>query len=225
MQPSNSQSTKKKALLVLFTILVIAVIYYTVKDLPDFNQQENIQQTIDQLGAYGPLFIIALIAIAVVISPIPSAPIALAAGAAYGHSWGTLYVLLGAELGAIIAFLIARLLGKDILLHWLGEKLSTGLLGSQTSLSLIVFFSRLMPFISFDIISYTAGLSILSFWRFALATLAGIAPASFLLAHFGSEMASSESDRVLYAVLLLGLIAGGTWLFGPLLKRWFNNKK
>jgi uncharacterized membrane protein YdjX (TVP38/TMEM64 family) len=49
-------------------------------------------------------------------------------------------------------------------------------------------------------------LTALSYWRFAVATLAGIAPASFLLAHVGSEMATGEFDRMMYSVLALGLI-------------------
>jgi uncharacterized membrane protein YdjX (TVP38/TMEM64 family) len=49
-------------------------------------------------------------------------------------------------------------------------------------------------------------LTALSYWRFAVATLAGIAPASFFLAHVGSEMATGEFDRMMYSVLALGLI-------------------
>ena len=70
----------------------------------------------------------------------------------------------------------------------------------------IVFASRLLPFISFDLVSYAAGLTILSFWRFAAATLAGIVPASFLLAHFGGEMATGDSERMMISVLALGAI-------------------
>ena len=70
----------------------------------------------------------------------------------------------------------------------------------------IVFASRLLPFISFDVVSYAAGLTTLSLWRFAVATLAGILPASFLLAHFGGEMATGELDRIMLAVLALGLL-------------------
>ncbi len=68
----------------------------------------------------------------------------------------------------------------------------------------IVFASRLLPFISFDLVSYAAGLTVLSFWRFAVATLAGILPASFLLAHFGREMASGETTQIMIAALVLG---------------------
>jgi uncharacterized membrane protein YdjX (TVP38/TMEM64 family) len=72
----------------------------------------------------------------------------------------------------------------------------------------IVFVSRLLPFISFDVVSYAAGFSTLAWWRFALATIAGILPASFLLAHFGGEMSTGELDRIMYAVLALGLLTG-----------------
>jgi uncharacterized membrane protein YdjX (TVP38/TMEM64 family) len=78
----------------------------------------------------------------------------------------------------------------------------------------IVLASRLLPFISFDVVSYAAGLTALSPWRFAVATLAGILPASFLLAHFGGEMASGELDRILLAVLALGLLTGIPLVWG-----------
>jgi uncharacterized membrane protein YdjX (TVP38/TMEM64 family) len=45
-------------------------------------------------------------------------------------------------------------------------------------------------------------------WRFALATLAGIIPASFVLAHFGGEAVSGDIGRTTWAVLGLGLITG-----------------
>lgn len=165
-----------------------------------------LRQWIEALGIWGPIAIVGLMTMAILASPIPSAPIALAAGAAYGHTWGTIYVLLGAETGALAAFGVARLVGYDVLQRWFGDRLSLGLLGSQNALTGIVFASRLLPFISFDLISYAAGLTVLSFWRFAIATLAGIIPASFLLAHFGSEMALGETDRILFSALAVGAI-------------------
>ena len=159
-----------------------------------------------QLGVWGPLAVIGLMTLAILVSPIPSAPVALAAGAVYGHIWGTAYVLIGAEAGALAAFGLARLCGFDVLHRWFGDRLSVGLLGSQNVLMGLVFVSRLLPFISFDVVSYAAGLTILSFWRFAIATLAGIVPASFLLAHFGDEMATGDADRIMLSVLAIGLI-------------------
>jgi uncharacterized membrane protein YdjX (TVP38/TMEM64 family) len=167
---------------------------------------EALRAWIATLGLWGPLAIIALMTLAILASPIPSAPIALAAGALYGHAWGTIYVLVGAEVGALAAYGAARLVGHEVMRRWFGDRLSMGLLGSQNALMGIVFVSRLLPFISFDLVSYAAGLTVLSFWRFAIATFAGIIPASFLLAHFGGEMASGETQRIMISVLALGAI-------------------
>lgn len=165
---------------------------------------------VEELGAAGPLLIVGLMILAIVMSPIPSAPIALASGAAYGHIWGTVYVATGAELGALIAFAIARMAGYDAVRSWLGMRVQSGMLarfmGSQNALMATVFASRLLPFLSFDMISYAAGLTPLSAWRFALATLLGVVPASFLLAHFGGELASANLGRASMAVLFLGAI-------------------
>lgn len=159
---------------------------------------------IQALGIWGPVAVVVLMTAAIVMSPVPSAPIALAAGAAYGHIWGTVYVAAGAELGALVAFAIARLLGHDVLHKWFKDRLDMGLFGSQNALMGIVFVSRLLPFVSFDLVSYAAGLTSLTVWRFAVATLAGIIPASFLLAHFGGEMASGEARRIGITVVALG---------------------
>ena len=142
----------------------------------------------------------------IVATPIPSAPIALAAGAAYGHTLGTVYIVLGAELGALAAFGLARFLGRDVLLRWFGDKIDAGWLGSQNALTFTVLISRLLPFVSFDIVSYAAGLSRLHFWRFGLATLAGIIPASFVLAHFGNEVVSGDGSRAAWAAIGLGAL-------------------
>lgn len=167
-----------------------------------------LERLVARAGLWGPVVIIALMILAIVASPIPSAPIAMAAGAAYGHLWGTVLVVIGAELGALIAFALARVLGYDALRRVFGSSLDIGLFGSQNALTAMVFASRLMPFVSFDLVSYAAGLSRLHTWRFALATMAGIVPASFLLAHFGVEAASGDLGRATWAVLGLGLVTG-----------------
>lgn len=198
-----------RVLATIAVVLALAGGYWVVHEtgvLATILDGPALRQRIVALGAAGPFAVIALMVLAIMVSPIPSAPIAVAAGAAYGHGWGMLYVLLGAELGALAAFGLACLLGRDTLQRWFGDRLPVGWLGSQNVLMTVVFASRLVPFISFDVVSYAAGLTALSWWRFALATLAGIAPASFLLAHVGSEMATGEFDRMMYSVLALGLI-------------------
>ena len=212
-------------ILVVMAILGIAVLGAWLFAPSAFDQArglmdgERLEMLVARAGIWGPVLIVTLMTLAVVASPVPSAPIALAAGAAYGHVWGTVQVVIGAELGALIAFGLARVLGHDVLRRVLGDRVDAGLLGSQTALTATVFASRLMPFVSFDMISYAAGLSRLHAWRFALATLAGIIPASFLLAHFGGEMASGESDRILISVVLLGALT-----LVPLALAWWRRR-
>ena len=191
-------------LIAMITLIYIAL--HRTGTLSLFMDSERLHAVIEDAGVLGPLVIIGFFMIAVVINPLPSAPIALAAGFAYGHTWGTVYVVIGSVTGAFIAFIIARLLGHDILYRWFGEKLKVGLLGSQLGLMGMIVVLRLLPFISFDIVSYAAGLTNITWWRFLLATTVGIVPTSFLLAHFGSEMGSGDPRRIGITVLLLGFM-------------------
>ena len=198
------------AFLVVFVVVGTYAVLWGTGALDRLLEGETLNQAVLQLGTAGPLLIVALMTIAVVMSPIPSAPIALAAGAAYGHLWGTLYVAAGSEAGALVAFGISRLLGYDMVREWLGTRPSTGILDrfikSQNALMATVFVTRLLPFLSFDVISYAAGLTSLAAWRFALATLLGIVPASFLLAHFGDELGSADLQSAGLTVIALGAL-------------------
>jgi uncharacterized membrane protein YdjX (TVP38/TMEM64 family) len=197
----------RRILLLGLLVLVLVSAYYLLKELgmlATVTDVDELKAWISELGYWGPVTIIVLMAIAIIINPIPSAPIALAAGAAYGHTWGTVYVVAGAASGAMGAFWIARLLGYELMVRVFGSRLRLGWLGSQNFLMGMVFVSRLIPFLSFDLVSYGAGLTPITTWRFALATLTGLIPASFLLAHFGGELTSSSLEQVLASVLLLG---------------------
>jgi uncharacterized membrane protein YdjX (TVP38/TMEM64 family) len=205
----KSYSVRRLIYLAIIMVALIAlyVFLYQTGALAFLENSDKLIPWIEKQGSFGPLFIIGLMMIAIIMSPVPSAPIALVSGAIYGHTFGTIYIVIGSVLGATSAFFIARIAGMDVTKKWLGPHYGKGLSGSQNTLMIIIFISRLLPFVSFDMISYAAGVTSLSFWRFAIATLAGIIPASFLLAHFGSELASSESHRIGLTLLLLGVIS------------------
>lgn len=190
---------------VLIAALAGLVLGWQQLGLPQIDKQ-TVMQWVDRAGLWGPVLIIGLMVVAIVATPIPSAPIALVAGATYGHVTGAIFVAIGAELGAVVAFLIARYLGRATVERILGDKADYGLFGSQNALTLTVFGSRLLPFISFDAISYAAGLSKLHLWRFLIATFAGILPASFVLAHVGAGALEGSYGATEWAVLGLGLI-------------------
>jgi uncharacterized membrane protein YdjX (TVP38/TMEM64 family) len=202
-------SVKRKLVLlgvILGFVLIFIVFSFRTGLWTALVHGENLQRHIVQFGWKGPLVIMLLMAGAIVVSPLPSAPIALAAGALYGHTWGTVFVILGALAGALIAFTLARVLGRDAIQRWIGNHVSMRLPASQNSLMVAVFVFRMIPFISFDIVSYAAGLTALSWWRFSLATAVGVIPVSFLLAHFGAEMVEGEIRQTVITVLLLGLL-------------------
>lgn len=205
------------------------IVLWQTGSLDRILQRDVLTRTIDELGSMGPVLVIGLMTVAIVMSPIPSAPIALAAGAAYGHLWGTVYVAAGSLSGALVAFGISRYVASNFIENKLKRRTAAGMLDrfmkSQNALMATVFASRLMPFLSFDIISYAAGLTPLATWRFAVATVAGIIPASFLLAHFGEELASADLRRIGVTVLVLGFATAvplvAKRLF-PLAKKYFE---
>ncbi len=69
-----------------------------------------------------------------------------------------------------------------------------------------LFVSRLIPVIPYDIVSYAMGLTPLKFWRFSIATLVGVIPTSFFLAHVGGELAETNVKEMLSGMMIAGLV-------------------
>ncbi len=115
-------NAKAKVVGVLLLLVALAAIYWVMLEtgaLTTVTNKAALSEWIDQLGYWGPVGIIGLMITAIVLSPIPSAPIAMVAGTAYGSLWGTVIVVIGAEAGALIAFAIARSLGYDVIHRWI----------------------------------------------------------------------------------------------------------
>jgi uncharacterized membrane protein YdjX (TVP38/TMEM64 family) len=77
--------------LLIMTIVgaYFVLINTTLADL--FTDLDLLVIRVRELDILGPLLIIGLMVLAIVFNPLPSAPIALAAGAVYGHVVGTIY--------------------------------------------------------------------------------------------------------------------------------------
>lgn len=204
-------------LVVLMTLLVLYWLLQRSGLMSMLSNKSELRDLVSQLGWLGPVAIIAMMIAAIVMSPIPSGPIAMVAGAVYGPLLGTTYVVIGAEAGAIIAFCLSRFFGYHLvrrlthartLMAWLSKE------RSQTGLMVIVFASRLVPFISFDAVSYAAGLTPLAFWRFVIATLVGVIPTAYLITRFGEILISADSGGM---TVLLVFVSGITLL--PLLAK------
>ena len=201
-------------LVLVFLALVFSLWAWSENLSPLLNMNWIDPERIIKLARYsgvgGPLIIIGSMTIAVVLSPLPSAPIAMAAGAIYGSIEGTFYVFSGAMLGAFIAFSIGKTLGFKIAQTWLETHYPNYSSSNQQQLMWLVMVSRLIPFISFDLVSYAAGITALSYHRFLLATAIGILPSSFLLAYFG-EAAGEQSFVINLIIVFALLITAGLW--------------
>ncbi len=207
----------KKTILKILLFGLLALIFFLsqfVWDITTYFNPDRIQALLSRAGRFAPFAYMLFMALAVVISPIPSLPLDIAAGIFFGPILGTLYSSLGALGGASLSFLIARLLGRKWIERFLGGHINFCTACSNKLLTKIVFFSRLLPVVSFDIISYGAGLTKMSLKHFSLATFLGMLPLTFLYNTFGSIIVVGKG-----LTIILGLIMVILFLLVP---RWIE---
>jgi len=201
----------------LFIVLVVAIIMSLfVWDLPSFFRPENIQSRLESAGVFAPIFYMLLMAFAVVISPIPSLPLDIAAGAYFGTIMGTVYSVIGALTGAVISFMISRFLGREFIERFLGGHVNFCTSCSDKVLTKIVFISRLLPVVSFDIVSYGAGLTKMSLKKFSIATCLGMMPLTFLYNYSGSMLVFGKGLTFVLGIVMVALFF--------LLPKWMEGK-
>jgi len=178
----------------------------------------SIRDWLGRRGAYAPLIYILLLATAVVVTPIPSVPLDIAAGLAFGLFWGTIYTLIGAELGALVAFGLARHFGRP----WLAGRLRPSTLQQIDRLSdqlgvRGLFLTRLLPVFNFDWVSYAAGLTRIPVRSFALVTLAGMTLPVIGIVAVGDALVTDPGRAALIfgALLLLVVVPLLWWAIWP----------
>ena len=190
-------------------LMILVSIYWILKSTGFIDlvmDTELFKFYIISMGHWGIILIISLMAFAILFKLLPSAAVALTSGAVYGHTWGTIYIIIGAWIGAVIAFSITRLLGNDAFFRLSGQRILLEQEQSQSWLMWGVFVSRLIPVIPYDLISYAMGLTPLKLWRFSIATLIGVIPTSFFLAHVGGELAETNFEEMLLGMMTAGLV-------------------
>jgi len=227
-QFKNRRVGLKRGILILLVLLSLFLIYWGMEAFGLVDLVKDTQQFtvfIQQLGLAGIFLTIGLMAFAILFKMLPSAAVAITSGAVYGHTWGTLYIIIGAWLGAIIAFSITRYLGKGMLTQKLERHMPLIQESSQSWLMWGLFVSRLIPVIPYDIVSYLMGLTPLTLWRFSMATLLGLIPTSFFLAHFGGKLMTSDFNSLLSELLMASLILIGLVGIVALLYWWLNKRK
>jgi uncharacterized membrane protein YdjX (TVP38/TMEM64 family) len=165
--------------ILVVVLLALGVLAAKELDLQRYLSPARIEELLAASGAFAPLALMALMAAAVIVSPIPSLPFDIAAGAYFGVWLGTFYAATGALLGAVASFAIARWFGRGLVERMAGGHISFCSSCSDRLLTRVVLVARLIPFVSFDVVSYGAGLTKMSLGRFALATFVGMLPLTF----------------------------------------------
>lgn len=158
-------------------------------------------------GVWAPVVSVLLMILQAVAAPVPAILVAFANGLAFGVLWGGLLTVFGQTLAAAICFGIARALGRDPV-----EALA-GKLGLDTADQAVarwgaraILLARLVPGISFDVVSYGAGLTGIGFRPFVVATAIGVTPQAFLYAYLIRE--APQSAWLFFAAtwLVIGVI-------------------
>lgn len=191
-----------KVALALSLVLFLFLATYSW-DVVSVFHPDRIQKSLGQAGSFAPFLYMLVMALAVIISPIPSLPLDVAAGAFFGPFLGTVYSLIGALGGAVVSFLIARFLGRDMIERFLRGHINFCTKCSDRLLTKVIFLSRLLPIVSFDIVSYGAGLTKISLRAFSVATFLGMIPLTFVYNYFGSVLVVGRGFTELFGLFMV----------------------
>ncbi len=215
--PLNSRRGSARALrAVVCACLALAVVVAAVVSWFAWGQDLSVQHIVDLIRSWGMWGVLGSISLMMLHSfvPFPAEFVAIANGMTYGPVWGTVITWIGAMLGALIAFGLARKLGRPFvekmvakrdwhrLDDWAANK------GWQ-----VVLVARFIPVIAFNLINYAAGLTRLTWWQFTWTTGLGILPLTILMVVMGDNIESFGWE------FWLLLLAGGIVLWLAV-RRW-----
>lgn len=205
--------------IIVVSVLMAAVISYFL--IPSVNAGMNrivkmfstgdfavVKDFVASYGGYAAAVSFGLMILQSIAAPLPAFLITFANANLFGWWQGAILSWSSAMAGAAVCFYIARILGRDVV-----EKLT-----SKAGLQQIdVFFekhgrmsiliARLLPFISFDIVSYAAGLTSMSFGSFFVATGIGQLPATIVYSYVGGMLTGGAKLFVTALFILFGLSA------------------
>lgn len=159
-------------------------------------------------GIWAPIVSFLLMILQSVIAPLPAFIITFANAGLFGWVKGAILSWSSAMAGAALCYAIARIYGRTVV-----EKLAP-----RSALREIdVFFqrygkwavmiTRLLPFVSFDVVSYAAGLTAMGFWEFFWATGIGQLPATIVYSYVGDMLVGSVKTLVTGLLLLFAVSA------------------
>jgi uncharacterized membrane protein YdjX (TVP38/TMEM64 family) len=181
------------------------------------NLQDFLRQALGRVEGLGPWAGVAFIALYILatLAFFPGAPLTLGAGVLFGAVWGSIYVFIGATLGALGAFGVGRYWTRSWVLKQISghprfEAIDRAV--GREGLK-IVFLTRLSPLFPFNLLNYAYGVTGVSLGDYALGSL-GMLPGTILYVYLGSlagnlaalgSGASAENPLLQWTLRLLGL--------------------
>ncbi|MEF9952242.1 MAG: TVP38/TMEM64 family protein [Clostridium sp.] len=193
-----------------FIYLFVTPVHNFFRNIIDFIANMDIvalKEYILSFGIWAPIISFCIMLLQSIIAPIPSAMITISNAAIFGWWQGAMLSWVSSLTGATMCFVIARILGREAV-YKVTNKLAIRKIdkffdkhGKYT-----VLISRLLPFMSFDIISYAAGLTSMGFTSFIVATAIGQTPTIILYSYLGESLTDS-SETMIFSVM--GILAIG----------------
>ncbi|MEO6053547.1 MAG: TVP38/TMEM64 family protein [Chthoniobacterales bacterium] len=148
---------------------------------------------------------------------LPGSFLTVGAGAVYGFWFGTLLVTISNTVGAIINFLTSRYLARSFVARKLkqSKKMQAFERGLDAQGWQIILLSRVSPIVPHSLVSYAAGLTRMSFWRFTMASWIGFIPISAAYSYAGAVLGKvartragvSTHDPLLWFFYAIGAVA------------------
>jgi uncharacterized membrane protein YdjX (TVP38/TMEM64 family) len=203
----NKTLLRALALLVLAEAIALA---FTYRDHIDV---AALQAWVEGAGAAAPLLFVALYALATVLF-LPGLILTLAGGALFGPAWGTLYNLVGATLGATLAFLVSRYLASN----WVQARIASGtggrvgrlVKGVEAEGWRFVAFTRLVPLFPFNLLNYAFGLTRIPLLHYTLASFVFMLPGALAYTYLGfagREAVAGAEGMIRNGLIALALLA------------------
>lgn len=166
-------------------------------------------------GWWAPLVSAGLMIFQTLVAPLPAFILAIANAMAFGVFYGFILTCASALLAAYIAFYLSRWLGRPFIERWLRRLPLEGMIERYGAWGVLLL--RLFPVVSFDLISFAAGLTVIRPAPFGLATFLGMIPAVLAFSLLGDSIESANrwsffGGLILFVVLILfwvGMRRGG----------------
>jgi uncharacterized membrane protein YdjX (TVP38/TMEM64 family) len=132
------------------------------------------------------LFIVAALCL------IPGSILVIVGGVLFGPVAGTLISLVAATVASALSFLLARWLGRDLLLKYVGhtatfQAIEKGIAHSGVDFLIL---TRLVPLFPYNIQNYAYGLTAIPFWSFTVISALTTLPGIFIYTLMSHELAS-----------------------------------